>query len=403
MTAPATRGPGAAAVGAPELRLERLTARDFRNFARLDLTVPPDGLAVIGENGQGKTNLLEAIYYLQLLRSMRGARDVDLVRFESAGFHLGAEIAGARTTVVGVGFERAGRRKKVVLDGREVGRLSDALGTLPSVIVSPADIQLVAGGPSERRRYLDVTLALSSRRYLGALQSYRAALGRRNASLREVARLGGGRGEDRVAVWEPGLAEHGATLWQERARWVRERAEEFRQLCERIGERGIARMTYANGIAQRSDVSMTVDREDASAPALDELREILASSLATRRSHEIRRGVTMSGPHRDDLEITLDGREIRSFGSAGQQRTAAIALRMLEAATLRAARDTDPLLLLDDPFAELDGRRARRILELLGEGGIGQVILAVPRPGDIPPALSRLERRIVRDGEFGSA
>ena len=117
----------------------------------------------------------------------------------------------------------------------------------------------------------------------------------------------------------------------------------------------------------------------------------------------MKRGVTHAGPHRDDLEVLLEGREARLFGSAGQQRTAAIALRMLEAATLREHVGASPLLLLDDPFAELDARRSERILALLGEGGRGQTIIAVPREADIPPELTRLERRRIIDGALTPA
>jgi DNA replication and repair protein RecF len=372
------------------LRLTRLAIRNFRNIERLELHPPPEGIAIIGDNGHGKTNLLEAVYYLQLLRSMRGARDQDLVRFGEDGFHIGARVAPDEggllaTRDIGVGFERAGKRKRVRREGAEVPRLSDALGSLPSVIFSPVDVQLVSGSPSERRRYLDVVLALTSRRYLTALQSYRAALSRRNAALRDVARTGAG--DARVAVWEPALAEHGAVLWAERVQWVEQAAPEFARLCAAIGERGEVRMRYASALAMRDG----------------EPRAVLADALAAKRPHDIRRGVTHAGPHRDDLELQLASaegtpRELRTFGSAGQQRTAAIALRMLEAATLRERSGASPLLLLDDPFAELDARRAHRILELLDDAGLGQTMLAVPRPVDIPPELTRLERWRIRDG-----
>jgi DNA replication and repair protein RecF len=373
------------------VRLVRLTLRDFRNFERQDVDVPRDGLVVIGENGHGKTNLLEAIYYLELLRSVRGARDQDLVRFGAPGFHVGATIdregaPGPRE--VGAGFERATKRKRVRLDGAEPPRLSDALGALPSVIFSPGDAQLVAGSPAERRRYLDVTLALTSRRYLAALQAYRGALVRRNAALRDVARTG--RGESRATVWEPALAEHGAVLWTERRAWVDARADEFAARCAAIGERAAARMRYVSGLPV----------DDGSDP-VGAARAALEQALGEKRSLDLRRGVTHAGPHRDDLELTLAGRDLRIYGSAGQQRTAAIALRMLEAATLRDAAGAEPLFLLDDPFAELDARRSHRILELLGEVGLGQTILVVPRASDIPSELTRLERRTIRDGVIG--
>jgi DNA replication and repair protein RecF len=389
----------ASAGDTPRVALRRLQLRDFRNFGRQDVELPAEGMAIVGENGHGKTNLLEAIYYLQLLRSVRGARDVDLVRFGAAGFHVSAEavLGDGRRREIAVGFERAGRRKRVRLDGSEPARLSEALGALPSVIFSPGDVALVAGAPSERRRYLDVALALTSRRYLAALQAYRGALVRRNAALRETARRGGA--ADRAAVWEPALAEHGATLRRERVAWVAHWSDELTRLCRAIGERGAVRMRYA------------------SAQPLDgDLAAALRATLEAKREHDVRRGITGAGPHRDELELTLavpegegehapDGppRELRVFGSAGQQRTAAIALRMLEAATLREASGALPLFLLDDPFAELDARRAHRILELLDTAGLGQTILVVPRESDIPPELTRLERRRIVQGVLAPA
>lgn len=358
--------------------LRRISARDFRNFVRLDLDLPEAGLALIGENGQGKTNLLESIYYLQVLRSVRGARDQDLVRFGTKGFHISASCDSDSVHEIAVGFETYGKKKRVSLDGGTASRLSEAFGALPSVMFSPRDIQLIAGSPGERRRFLDLVLALSSRRYLGALQHYRAALSRRNAALREAARSGD---EAAVAVWEPQLAEHGATLVCSRLEWVRQRRDEFSRIATAIGEAGEAAIGYTSSAAKETDV-----------------RAGLENALARQRKHDMRRGMTHAGPHRDDLALTLDARDMRLFGSAGQQRTAAIALRMLESETIREARGMAPLLLLDDPFAELDVNRSARILGLLRGSGMGQTILVVPRATDIPPELTGLERRTIRDG-----
>ena len=393
VVATATVPLGAAA--AERFRLRRLAVRDFRNLERVDVRPPAEGVALVGENGHGKTNLLEAVYYLQLFRSVRGARDQDLVRFGATGFHLLAETGDTPEGghQIGVGFERTARRKRVRRDGAEPARLSDALGAVPSVIFSPGDVQLVAGSPSERRRYVDVVLALTSRRYLAALQSYRGALLRRNAALRDVFRAGGS--DARAAVWEPALAEHGAVLVAERRSWVARLAPEFTRLCAAIGERGEARMRYMCSVARAADPAQVGD--------LESLRAVLAQALAAQRAHDVRRGITHVGPHRDDLALTLateEGtpRDLRAFGSAGQQRTAAIALRMLEARTLREHTGAAPLFLLDDPFAELDARRAHRILALLADAGLGQVILTVPRAADVPPELTWLERWEIRDG-----
>jgi DNA replication and repair protein RecF len=247
------------------------------------------------------------------------------------------------------------------------------------VLLAPRDVTLVSDGPAERRRFLDITLALTSPRYLRALRHYRGALERRNAALRDALRQK--HDATAAAAWEPALAEHGSVLVDERRAWVSEHAAGFTRLSHAIGEAGSAAMAYATTLA-------------AGTSSAGALREALERS----REHDLRRGATHAGPHRDDLALTLDGRDLRVVGSAGQQRTGAIALRLLEAATLRARRDTLPLLLLDDPFAELDSRRAARVLDLLLEAGVGQVVLCVPRPEEIPARFTRLARYRIAGG-----
>lgn len=364
------------------IRLNRVSIRNFRNLERVDLDLPADGAVVVGDNGQGKTNFLEAIYYLQILRSFRDARDQDVTRFDTTGFHISARAHTPSAHEIGVGFDRATKRKKVTIDGTEYRRLSDGLGALPAVMFSPRDVELISGSPAERRRYLDLVLALTDRRYLHALQQYRANLVRRNAALRIASRRGSHNIQE-VAVWEPALADHGSILIETRARWVEEHAAEFTNLAEKIGEQGRAEMRYSSPFA------------DAEAR-----RDVLLAAFDEKRSLDVRRGLTHVGPHRDDLEITLDDRDLRSFGSAGQQRSAAIALRMLEAATLRQHAGAEPLLLLDDPFAELDIHRAGKILVMLEQRGLGQTILVVPREADIPAGLMQLDRLSIRGGEI---
>lgn len=366
-------------------RLARLDVRDFRNLVRVEVAPPAAGWVIVGENGQGKTNLLEAIHYLQMLRSARGARDQDVVRFGADGFHVAADVDTDRCHEIAVGFERSGHRKRVRLDGSIPDRLSDALGALPSVMFAPDDAALVAGAPAERRRFLDVMLAVTNHAYLVALQQYRAALARRNAALR-IAAASDGAARDAVAVWEPALAEHGAALWLERRAWIDRMADRLETLCGEIGETGRVRMRYASTLAMSDDP-----------------RTALARALDEKRASDLRRGLTHAGPHRDDLVITLDGRDLRVFGSAGQQRTAAIALRMLEAATVAERRGLSPMFLLDDPFAELDVRRSTRILSLLDRAGMGQTVLAVPRETDIPPELTALARYRIAGGVLTAA
>ncbi len=361
-------------------RIGTLDLRNFRNIESATLRIPREGMAVVGDNGQGKTNLLEAIAYLELLRSMRSARDRDLVRFGAEAFHLGASAEGMGARRVAVGVSRAGE-KRVTLDGVEAARLGDAVGAVPSVCVSPADVALVAGGPGERRRLLDVMLGLTDAAYLHALRHYRAALARRNAALR------GSRAARAVAcAWNPALAEHGAVIVRARHAWTGAYAARFASLAATIGEVAPMALAYASEFGAHAGTEGDIE-----------------AALEAAREQDELRGMTQHGPHRDDLTITLGQRALRLSGSAGQHRTAAIALRLLEAEMFRERKLVQPVLLLDDPFAELDHNRVARVLGLIADnavGGAAQVILCVPRADEIPAAFTRLERWRVSGGVF---
>ncbi len=373
------------------VRVDQLVLTSFRNYERATLALPTEGAALLGDNGHGKTNLLEAIYYLELFRSARGARDRDLVRFGDAGFHVSATLHGSPRNAMSVsaGFDATTQKKKVSIDGVEVPRLSDAIGAAPAVLFSPADVALVRGAPAERRRFLDVMLSLADRRYLLALQHYRHALAQRNAALRSLnGHAHDAEAMDAVEAFEPALAAAGAVMLARRHAWAEDAASTYAEVLDAIGE--------------RTSVSLALKRGGGARVTEAELAEWLGATLATQRAHDVRRGTTHTGPHRDEVLLLLDGRDLRSFGSNGQQRSAAIALRMLEARTLHTALGTAPLLLLDDPFAELDADRSARILGLLGSRGLGQVVLAVPRSEDIPRALTGLPTVRVKNGTLTS-
>ncbi|HJU73086.1 MAG TPA: DNA replication and repair protein RecF [Gemmatimonadaceae bacterium] len=387
---------------AEDVRLTSLGVRHFRNLTRVDLELPEEGIAVVGDNGHGKTNLLEAMGYFAIMRSLRGVRDRDLLQFGHKVFSLSGEAHGAAALGAGpvrmtVGFEVAPRavRKQVTFDGVPVRRLSDAFGAIPSIVIAPRDVILVGGTPGERRRYLDVLLAMTDRRYLSALQRYRAALVRRNATLRHAA-PGDAAREREIGVWEQTLAEAGAIVRAARERWLRRYGPRIATLCEVIGERAAVTLRYA----ARPEASAWSE-EPGLESAEDTLRAQLASALENDRPRDIRRQATHAGPHRDDLAISLGGHPLRLVGSAGQQRTVAIALRLAARETVRDAIERLPLMLLDDPFAELDVTRSARILDLLRDPnghGVGQIVIAIPRADELPRALAPLKRLTIRDG-----
>ncbi|MDH3270169.1 MAG: DNA replication and repair protein RecF [Gemmatimonadota bacterium] len=374
------------------MRLTRLAIRHFRNLRNQDLEMPSEGIALIGDNAQGKTNFLEAIYYLETLRSFRGASDPQLITFGEDVFRVVGttkredDVDGP--IELAAAFQRRGKRKKVTVDGSEVERLADALGALSAVIFSPADIELVSGGPSERRRFLNIVLSLNHPGYVAAIQEYRQVLQRRNASLKS------GESASTVAAWQPALVRSGARVMTARRDWIDGKAEAFGDYYHRVSARSKGVMTYS------PDVSFPEGADT------DEIECAFRESLRDSADTERRRGVTMVGPHRDDVRLRLENEDarldLRDFGSGGQRRTAAFALRLVEAATIRERRTRAPLMLLDDVFAELDPGRSERILELMESEDLGQVVLTAPKEADVRLRRDSLPRWRIQAGEIST-
>jgi len=377
------------------VRLSALALRRFRNLGNQDLEIPPEGIALIGDNAQGKSNLLEAIYYLETFRSFRGARDEQLVTFGEDVFRVvGTTSGGAREDRAGAevaaAFERRGKKKKVSVDGAETPRLGDALGKLAAVIFSPSDVELVSGGPRERRRFLDIVLSLNEPGYLESLQEYRKVLGHRNAALRD------GHAASAVSAWDQGLARAGAAVIAARRAWIERGAEPFASYYARVACEGRVRLAY------RSSVPL----EGAASTA--EIAEAFSSALASGAERDRRFGTTGVGPHRDDVRIEMESRgggapvDLREYGSGGQRRTAALALRLVEARTIRERRGLMPLLLLDDVFAELDAGRSERVMEVMEGEHAGQVVLTAPKEADVRLKRDVLARWRIAEGRISA-
>ncbi|HUE76822.1 MAG TPA: DNA replication/repair protein RecF [Longimicrobiales bacterium] len=374
----------------PSLVCRELRLRQFRNFPELDLLFPSPGAAVIGPNGSGKTNLIEALYYLEIFRSFRGAADDQLVRFGEEAFHIRGRFedpATGRELEVTAAYERRRRKKVVTVDGAEPERLGDVLGRIGVVVFSPSDVGIIAGAPGERRRFLDIMLSVNVPGYLPALQRYRHTLRQRNALLR------GGAPAAQVEPWTGALVESGARIMAARGEWVTEHRAGFAERYERIGGEAPGRLEYRPSVP-------------AAGVGSGALAEAMRAELERLAGRERERGLTLAGPHRDDLGFIRgedgEGRDLRDFGSGGQQRTAAVALRLVEAETVRRARGRAPLILLDDLFAELDPGRSGRLLELLDEEP-GQAVLTAPKASDVEVRHGALPRWRIASGQIVAA
>lgn len=369
--------------------LQRLRIRNFRNFPALECEFPSAGVLIIGPNGSGKTNLLEAVYYLEIFRSFRGAKDAELVRFGEDVFRIEAGIrTPERERELAAAYRKTGRRKRVEVDRAEPPRLSEAIGTLGAVVFGLDDVEIVGGSPSRRRRFLNILLSLVEPGYVEALQRYRGILSQRNEALRD--------GVDPAAVeaWTAGLVEAGARIMAARAGWVSDRAVAFRRYHQAIAGGPAGRIAYRPSVGEGEETG-----------AAEAWRERFRGALRRTAGRERRRGVTVVGPHRDDVVFTgevagEEERDLRTYGSGGQQRTASLALRMVEADSLRDRRDREPVYLLDDVFAELDRDRSERLMRLLDEGRSGQVIVTAPKPADLGLRGGGLERWKIRDGRI---
>ena len=349
--------------------------------------MPAEGVAIIGENAQGKTNFLEAVYYLETFRSFRGAPDEEVLAFGEDVFRVAGTLSGdSDVTEVAAAFQRRGKRKKVTVNGSEPERLGDSVGQVAAVVFSPSDVSIVSEGPAERRRFLDIVLSLNVPGYLPSLQRFRHALAQRNASLKD------GRPQAQVDAWNGPLTDAGAQVMRARRAWALEYDSPFSSCHESV----------AGG--QRAQLEYEPSVQIAGADSVEDLARAYVEALAGSGQRERRFGATVVGPHRDELSVQIeegDGwLDVRRFGSGGQRRTAAFALRIVEAQTIRTARGRDPLVLLDDLFAELDGPRSERVLEFIERQESGQVILTAPKESDVRFRSDSLPRWCIRDGKL---
>ena len=365
--------------------VRQLQVTDFRSWEHAELDLQPGVAVLIGANGQGKTNLLEALGYLSTLGSHRVATDAALVRH-------GAQRAIVRTAVVHAGRELTveleispGRANRARINRSPVSRPREVLGVLRSVLFAPEDLALVRGDPGERRRFLDDLLVLRAPRLAGVRSDYDKVLRQRVALLKSAGatrRSSAGTGDLRTLdVWDGHLARHGAELLGARLDLVAELAPHVTAAYRAVApEAPDVQLDYRSSLG---DALPGKVREGDKAD-IEALEAAMLAELARVRLTEVERGVCLVGPHRDDLELGLSGMPAKGYASHGESWSFALALRLGSYQLLRCG-GAEPVLLLDDVFAELDIQRRARLAEVALAAE--QVVVTAAVPADVPGEL----------------
>ncbi|MFC6154846.1 DNA replication/repair protein RecF [Nocardioides yefusunii] len=378
------------------MHVQHLLLHDFRSYGDVDVKLEPGVTAFVGRNGQGKTNLVEAVDYLSRLASHRVASDAPLIR-------AGAPQALVRAVVVKDGRAATlevelnpGKANRARINRSPLQRPREILGLVRTVVFSPEDLTLVKGDPSDRRKFLDDLLVLRSPRMAAVRSDYERVLKQRN-SLLKTARGRGAGGENLLStleVWNTHLVQFGAEI-------LHQRLDLVASLQPYVGT---AYAAVARG-ASRDDAhiaykpSFELPRGDGGAdgtvPSIASLAEVLNLELESRRRDELDRGVTLVGPHRDDLTLTLGNGDlelpVKGYASHGESWSFALALKLASYELLRSEGD-DPILILDDVFAELDAGRREQLAEMVA--GAEQVLITAAVAEDVPPALSGARFRV---------
>lgn len=392
------------------MHISRLSLDQFRVYQGLELEMSPGGLRVSGRNGSGKTSLIESIAMTSTTRSPRSRADRELVRWKS-GEDLGVPPYARIETDLGdsqghhrieIGIEQDGAndqlfRKKFRLNGSPK-RAHDVVGILKTVLFSPEDVQLVSGPPSERRRQVDIVLSQIDRTYLASLAQYGRVLSNRNGLLRSFVKdridHRSARATNEIGFWDQQLVDHGSKIIAHRERMLRRLAAHMDIRSDGL----ISDADLSVGYLPRLDTVVTDHVEISDLGRQQQIQASYLEVLESRRAEEFRRGVTLVGPHRDEVQFLIGGRELSAFGSRGQQRLAVIAYKLAETDLIAAETGEKPVLLLDDVLSELDSVHRDLLLTAVSIHG-GQVIVTSTDEDLLQhPSLSDIPEATIVDG-----
>ena len=397
------------------MRLNQLVLRNFRSYADCEIEFTDRVNLIVGENAQGKTTLLEAIYFLSTAKSHRTYPDNELIRHSESWFYLKGEITATdgsppnpephnlqplNLMTVEVSNELSGK-KRFKFNGIIQKKLSQWIGQFNVVFFSPESLTLVKGSPADRRRFIDLLISQINSAYLNSLQNYQFALKQRNELLKQIRSKQAS--PDFLDPWDDILIDEGISIIQTRVRMFDQlKAYVQAKHTELTGNREILELKYQPS-PQRIDEAVEQIRED---PVTGEATDIFRRGLQSARSYDILRGMTSVGPHRDDFKLILESKsagtmyfqEAKAFGSQGQQRTIALALKLGELEVIRETTGKTPIVLLDDVFSELDEERSSFLFKLLGRLN-AQTFITSTRQEAWIPELGDCRVFTVHDGQ----
>lgn len=325
--------------------VKSIKVKDYRNASERVVTLAPERNAFVGANARGKTNLLESVYFAGVGKSFRTPRDRELIKNGAprAFIDVTAEKLGA-TETVRIVIDRE-VNKRVAINGLPITRMSELMGVCPVVLFCPDGLKIVKDAPADRRRFMDISLCQISKTYFSALSQYDKVLQSRNKLLKS-----GGANDNTLAPWDELLADVGAKIVKSR-----------RGFIDRLTPIASERHNFLSGGKEK----LALEYEGAHGDGANEIKCALLKKFAADRESDMRLKYTHTGPHKDDIKISVDGVDLRAFGSQGQQRTAALAMKLAEMRLLTDVIGTSPVLLLDDVFSELDVGRRKKLLDSL--------------------------------------
>ena len=378
--------------------VRKLYLKNYRSYPDLYLALDPGLNILVGANAAGKTNLLEAIYYLAAARSPRSPRDVELIHWGQEGFYIKALVTDGQVEhTLEFGF-RSGRKKSIRMDGVPQERVSNIVGLINAVIFSPDDLSLIKGRPDIRRRFFDGEIGQVNPRFLSFHQRYYRILMQRNDVLKRLRRNRAVPEDALVQLqpWDEQLVQAGGELIVMRLdalrQWGALTQATYRELSGPEEELDLAYESSVGG-----SQALTSRSPSTEPPTVVDWQAAFKDALERARETELERGHTVIGPHRDDVRLTLNGHDLKEYGSQGQQRSAALAIKIAEVEWMRLETRRSPVLLLDDVMSELDISRSQRLAQLLDRGT--QTILTCTDLADVDYDVLEGTLWRVRNGE----